>query len=74
MRQVMLTIAALAVSAPLAAAAFTVDAEIPAGTWRWSDFEIPFANARRMTLMPPQFRLFGRDIALALKAYLEPFK
>ena len=43
-------------------------------TWRWSDFEIPFANARRMTLMPPQFRLFGRDIALALKAYLEPFK
>ncbi len=33
-------------------------------------FEIPFANARRMTLMPPQFRLFGRDIALALMAYL----
>ena len=35
-------------------------------------FEIPFANARRMTLTPPAFRLFGRDIALALKAYLEP--
>ena len=35
-------------------------------------FEVPFANARRMTLTPPAFRLFGRDIALALKAYLEP--
>jgi hypothetical protein len=33
-------------------------------------FEIPFANARRMTLMPPQFRLFGRDIALALREFL----
>lgn len=35
-------------------------------------FEIPFANARRMTITPPMLRLFGRDIALALSAYLEP--
>ena len=33
-------------------------------------FEIPFSNARRMTLTPPHFRLFGRDIALALREFL----
>lgn len=37
-------------------------------------YVVDFANARRMTLMPPQFRLFGRDISIALKVYLEPFK
>lgn len=34
-------------------------------------FETPFANARRMTLSPPAFRLYGRDIALALCEFLE---
>ena len=44
---------------------------------RWPDiqlsmaFEIPFANQRRMTLMPPAFRLFGRDVALALREFLK---
>jgi hypothetical protein len=33
-------------------------------------FEIPFANARRMTLTAPYFRQFGRDIALALRDFL----
>lgn len=33
-------------------------------------FEIPFANARRMTLTAPYFRQFGRDIALALREFL----
>ena len=33
-------------------------------------FEIPFANARRMTLTAPYFRRFGRDIALALRDFL----
>ncbi len=47
---------------------------------RWPDaplvitFEIPFANARRMTLTPPAFRLFGRDVALSLREFLEPSK
>ena len=42
---------------------------------KWPDaplvcaFEIPFANARRTTLSPPAFRLFGRDIALALQSF-----
>lgn len=47
------------------------------GTWPDAPlvitFEIPFANARRMTLTPPAFRLFGRDIALALREYLSNF-
>ena len=34
-------------------------------------FEIPFANARYLTLYPPKFRAFGRDIAAALRDYLE---
>ena len=34
-------------------------------------FEIPFANARYLTLYPPKFRAFGRDIAAAVKEFLE---
>ena len=34
-------------------------------------FEIPFANHRYQTLYPPKFRAFGRDIAAALRDYLE---
>jgi len=33
-------------------------------------FEIPFANARYLTLYPPKFRAFGRDIAAALQEFL----
>lgn len=33
-------------------------------------FEIPFANARYLTLYPPKFRAFGRDIAAAIKEFL----
>ena len=34
-------------------------------------FEIPFANARYLTLYPPKFRAFGRDIAAALREFLD---
>ena len=33
-------------------------------------FEIPFANARYLTLYPPKFRALGRDIAAAIKEFL----
>lgn len=33
-------------------------------------FEIPFANARYLTLYPPKFRAFGRDIAAAVKEFI----
>ena len=36
-------------------------------------FEIPFANARHVTLDPVRLRAFGRDIARALKEYLSEF-
>jgi len=34
-------------------------------------FEIPFANQRFKTLYPADFRAFGRDVALAYRAYLK---
>ena len=37
-------------------------------------FEIPFANARRKTLQPDDLRTFGRDLAMALRVYLEETK